>query len=226
MPVQIESMPIYIFLVSSLLVHFMSYTPCLIHCPNHLPTFCTQFFALNPMYPMQLCCLSLICYFDNFIMDSLLPKERLGLTGTRGILGGREAFISGKHTLGEDTNVNTLRSCCWFHLSIVFSSTFASKYHGATCLSIFPLSDHSFDCGSWTMTWLPGWNFLKTFWLGNFTSCLCFNFILSCKRSHWGFKGLDMWNLGKLSCNLQFTSSWAGDDPQFNGELRRIKSPI
>ena len=35
-----------------------------------------------------------------------------------------------------------------------------------------------------------------------------------------------MWNLGKLSCNLRFMSSWAEDDPEFNGELWRIKSPI
>ena len=45
-------------------------------------------------------------------MDSLLPQETLGLTGTRGILGGREPFISDKQTLGEDTNANTLCSCC------------------------------------------------------------------------------------------------------------------
>ena len=43
-------------------------------------------------------------------MDSLLPKETLGFTRTRGILGAREPFISGKQTLGEDTNANTFVS--------------------------------------------------------------------------------------------------------------------
>ena len=166
-------MLIYIFLVSSLLVHFVSY---ILLAWFIVPLVCRHLVLNCLLWIWCIVCncavwvwfVILITYF----MDSLLPKETLGVTWTRGILGGREPFISGKHTLGEDTNANTLCSCCWFRLSIIFSSTLTLNDCGATCLSIFPLSDHSFDFGSWTTTWLPGWNFSKTFWLGNFTSCL------------------------------------------------------
>ena len=116
MPVRIENMPIYIFLVSSLLVRFVSYTPYLVHCPTRLPTFCTQLFALNLMYPMQLCCLSLICHFDNLLWIHCFQEKHWGLPGL-------EAYLEAENSLFQTMKIpmQTLYAAVADFVSVLFS---------------------------------------------------------------------------------------------------------